>query len=246
MQNNSRFSSKNAAFSLVELAIVLIVIGLLVASIAVGQKLVENGRTRSAISEINRIDVAVSSFNLTYDNLPGDINNATAYWSTSVNGDGDGYIEIANGSSVNESNYVFEQLTEAELITGGYDAGAASNSTRMSSKVKNALYEVYQDNDYDLDDDDSSDGVDSSFVENVIIMEGTGGNTAGASNYGVLIPRMAHNIDDKMDDGVANKGKMRGLGVTSGDATCYTVSSGTGSYTLSLETNLCDLAYFLY
>jgi prepilin-type N-terminal cleavage/methylation domain-containing protein len=224
-------SARKSAFSLVELAIVLIIIGLLVAAIAVGQKLIENARTRSVISEINRIDVAIASFHLTYDNLPGDLNNATAYWSTSTNGDGDGDIEISNGSSVNESNFVFEQLSDAALITGGYSSGAASVSTRMSSRVKNSLYEVYQDDDYDLDDDATIDDIDTSFTENVIVLEGNGGNTAGASNYGVLIPRMAYNIDDKMDDGVPNKGKFRAMGATSADSdSCYTVTSGTGSF----------------
>lgn len=239
-------TSRKSGFSLVELAIVLIIIGLLVSALAVGQKLIENARTRSAINEINRLDAAIASFHLTYDNLPGDIDDATNYWASSEDGDGDGYIEINNGSSVNESNYVFEQLTEAELITGGYSAGDASESTRMGSKVKNSLYEVYQDDDYDLDDDDTADDVDTTFTENVIVLEGDGGNTAGASGYGVLIPRMAHNIDDKMDDGLPNKGKMRGMGLTSGSSTCYTVSSGTGTFTLSLEDTLCDIAYYLY
>ncbi len=68
------FSPKKSAFSLIELSIVLIIIGLLIAGITGGASLIKNSELRSAISEARGYQVAVNGFYSLYNQLPGDYN----------------------------------------------------------------------------------------------------------------------------------------------------------------------------
>jgi prepilin-type N-terminal cleavage/methylation domain-containing protein len=92
-----KISSKKSAFSLIELSIVLIIIGLLIAGITGGASLIKNSELRSAISEARGYEVAVNGFYSQYNALPGDypkaISGSTIYAGpTTGNGD-NGRIE---------------------------------------------------------------------------------------------------------------------------------------------------------
>jgi prepilin-type N-terminal cleavage/methylation domain-containing protein len=67
-----------AGFTLVELAIVMIIIGLLIAGVLKGQALIANARVTSTVAQNKAIDAAISTFRDTYAALPGDIQNAGA------------------------------------------------------------------------------------------------------------------------------------------------------------------------
>lgn len=62
-------------FSLIELSIVLIIIGLLVAGITGGASLIESAKIRNFINEITGYNQAVSIFYAAKGRLPGDANN---------------------------------------------------------------------------------------------------------------------------------------------------------------------------
>jgi prepilin-type N-terminal cleavage/methylation domain-containing protein len=92
-------------FTLIELSIVLVIIGLIIGGVTVGQDLIRSAELQSFVSNINQYKVAVNTFKLKYNALPGDINKAQSYWPSCVdnialantcNGDGDGAIEIMN------------------------------------------------------------------------------------------------------------------------------------------------------
>lgn len=68
------------AFSLVELSIVLIIIGLLVAGVSGGSKLIHSAKLNNIISDIQSLDSNVSVFKLTYSELPGDMPNAKDFF----------------------------------------------------------------------------------------------------------------------------------------------------------------------
>lgn len=72
------FSSKKSAFSLIELSIVLIIIGLLIAGVTGGASLIKSSELRSAISEARGYAVAVNGFYAQYNALPGDYEVAIA------------------------------------------------------------------------------------------------------------------------------------------------------------------------
>lgn len=63
------------AFSLIELLIVLIIIGLLVAGVIGGQSLIQTAKQRAFINELRNWDVAVNTFYSTKGKLPSDVNN---------------------------------------------------------------------------------------------------------------------------------------------------------------------------
>ncbi len=62
-------------FTLVELAIVMAIIGLLIGGILKGQELMENARVASTVSQIKSYEAAVTTFRDTYSALPGDMPN---------------------------------------------------------------------------------------------------------------------------------------------------------------------------
>lgn len=67
---------QQSGFTLVELAIVMIIIGLLIGGVLKGQQLIQNARTTAVISEIKGYQAALNSFRDTYGGAPGDMGNA--------------------------------------------------------------------------------------------------------------------------------------------------------------------------
>lgn len=63
-------------FTLVELAIVMTIIGLLIGGILKGQELMENARLTATISQVKAIEAAVTTFRDSYNAMPGDMSNA--------------------------------------------------------------------------------------------------------------------------------------------------------------------------
>jgi prepilin-type N-terminal cleavage/methylation domain-containing protein len=84
---------KKKGFTLVELSIVLVIIGLLVGGILVGQSLIESAKLSSFVSLIAKSDAAVNAFEAKFNGLPGD--------NKSFGGNGDGFVgrNAAGGSS---------------------------------------------------------------------------------------------------------------------------------------------------
>ena len=76
---HSNIMTKNA-FTLIELSIVLVIIGLLVGGVLVGQDLIQAGKIRAAVSEIQEINTAVNTYRLKYNAIPGDHNDAFAFF----------------------------------------------------------------------------------------------------------------------------------------------------------------------
>ena len=68
--------NSNKAFSLIELSIVLIIIGLLVAGIIGGQSLIESARIRSLVNDFRYYEQSLYSFKLIKNRLPGDFNSS--------------------------------------------------------------------------------------------------------------------------------------------------------------------------
>ena len=69
------YKSNFLAFSLIELSIVLIIIGLLVAGVTGGASLIDSAKVRNLINEFQGIERSVYAFRIAKDRMPGDINN---------------------------------------------------------------------------------------------------------------------------------------------------------------------------
>ena len=86
-------------FTLIELSIVLVIIGLIAGSVLVGSNLIENARVGTQLKQIERLETEINTFKLKYDWLPGDCANITSFVGTTTsdgntvaNGDGNATI----------------------------------------------------------------------------------------------------------------------------------------------------------
>ena len=68
---------REAGFTLVELAVVMIIIGLLIGGILKGQELIANAQITGTASSVKGIDAATTTFRDTYAAMPGDLTNAS-------------------------------------------------------------------------------------------------------------------------------------------------------------------------
>ncbi len=104
-------------FSLVELAIVLIVIGLIVGGILKGQDLIESARMKSILSQVNDYRVATHTFMDKYDALPGDFDRAQDALEPGLkNGKNNGIIDGPGLDAASEAYQYWCHLTTANLI----------------------------------------------------------------------------------------------------------------------------------
>lgn len=112
-------------FTLVEIAIVLVVIGLILGGVLKGQQLIDSARVRSLITDVNGIRSAWFSFQDQYRSLPGDFPSAPSQIdSAATPGNGNGKIDDDQ-----ERASVWQQLALAGFINGKYDGLRAATGT---------------------------------------------------------------------------------------------------------------------
>jgi len=105
-----------AGFTLVEIAIVLVIIGLLIGGVLKGQAMIENAKVKRVVKDADEIRAAVMTFYDKYGMYPGDESSATIPASGDWNGNGDG--QIGN----NQERYdVFRDLALSGLVGGNYN-----------------------------------------------------------------------------------------------------------------------------
>ena len=104
-------------FTLVELSIVLIIIGLILGGVFKGQALIDSARVRSLSTDVSGIRTAWFSFQERYRSIPGDFSSArTQIDSSAVPGNGNGRVDDSQ-----ERASVWQQLALAGFIAGQYD-----------------------------------------------------------------------------------------------------------------------------
>src|SRR5690606_13736407 len=115
---------KQAGFTLIEIAIVLVIIGLLLGGVLQGQQLIENSRVKSATNDFNGIAAAVFSYQDRYGRLPGDdpgaINTRGGSWTRAAGGNGNGVVAASTApfapTATEEVSYFFMDLRSAGFI----------------------------------------------------------------------------------------------------------------------------------
>jgi prepilin-type N-terminal cleavage/methylation domain-containing protein len=148
----------NSGFSLVELSIVLIILGLLTGGILGGRSLIRAAEVRSIGTDIEQYLTAIYTFQEKYNALPGDLRNATQFWGEqhadpatcrgtasttelTCDGDGDGLICPGGGNTCWEMHRFWQHLANAGMITGTFTGVGLSvpyASTSGSYPGKNA------------------------------------------------------------------------------------------------------------
>ena len=108
----SRPTSAVTGFTLIELSIVLVILGLLAGGVLAGRDLIHAAQVRSGLSTVQQLSTAVSTFEAKYDCLPGDCAAASQFfpdcaadesivgtWLNRCDGDGNGHIGEKSGTS---------------------------------------------------------------------------------------------------------------------------------------------------
>ena len=223
-------------FTLVELAIVMIIIGLLIGGVIKGQALIENAQADAVLSQIESYRAATHSFYSTYEQLPGDFSQAqTRLQGCSApdcrNGNGNSIIEPRTCNSGTAGNipycYDFPQsqtdealqywrhLVLANLITGvepqPVSTPVAAGESHPRSSIRGTMHII------------AGSGVDTGYcntewsghwIRNQGPVSGTsiwvGGSSSGVGVQ-VISPIMTGRLDRKIDDGIACSGNFRGI-----------------------------------
>lgn len=227
-------------FTLIELSVVLVIIGLIVGGVLVGQDLIRAAYIRAQITQIEKFNTAVNTFYGKFQALPGDMNNQTAAFfgfSTAVHNSGGNWYGQGNGDGMIQGNEIGQDST-------GYYGGLMS-ATIMTSCGETGVFWV------DLSSatagnlieggfntaTENSGGtcfsVNGSLIQQYVPAAKLGGgnsvyvtNINGINYYGVenivsFLPPMtgaagmtvaqAYNIDKKIDDGFPATGNVAAM-----------------------------------
>jgi prepilin-type N-terminal cleavage/methylation domain-containing protein len=180
-------------FTLVEIAIVLVIVGLLLGGVLKGQELIFNSKVKATYSLSKQMSVAVSGYQDRYKQLPGDDPNALVRFPAAVpavtNGDGNGAIwggqTCQAGQQTTENCRALHHLRAAGFISG---AGAEALSAPFG-------------------------GVATIADTNWFLWNGVATTALGLTN-GAVTHKSAGAMDTAFDDGTPSSGGVRCASIT--------------------------------
>lgn len=117
----------NRGFTLVELAIVLVIIGLIVAGVLKGRELISNSKAKNVANQAKSIEAAIHTYQDKYKFRPGDDPGA-ARWGGGLKTDPATYKFPGNGKTPNN-------LALAGLITGQYSSATINMTHKLGGEV---------------------------------------------------------------------------------------------------------------
>lgn len=253
MQHASR------GFTIFEMAMVMTIIALVISGVLIGQDMLRAAEVRSALKESGQYIEALKNFQDKYRALPGDMLNATSFWSATSNGDGNGRI-ITQGEDLPESDSHYEQFTAwqqlvlAGMIEGHYTGASGSGGTQYrqpginipSSQIKGGGWGLVS----LLPGDFPTVGANclgfayqaGDIPPNHVLWLG-GNSSASPCNMQdpVLSAKEAWDIDQKMDDGIPTVGKIVAQSYAVSGAASPCVASG--AYDTSVNGLSCALVF---
>lgn len=212
-------------FTLVEIAIVLVIIGLLLGGILKGQEMIIQAKIKNAVADFSGISAAYYGYQDRYRAIPGDDPNAATRWAGAGSGDGNGVVagkynvscpttvDTATPSTTPESCLWWDDLRHSGFVAG--------NGGRQPFNAFTGILGV-----------ETGDG--SSPPATAL------GGFAGLIVCSANVPdKVAIAIDTQMDDGLIDKGTVRGQKQdtpnpainTAADTAAY-AETGTNVYTL--------------
>jgi prepilin-type N-terminal cleavage/methylation domain-containing protein len=210
MSNRPR---QSLGFTLIELSIVLVIIGLIIGGVLVGQDLISAATLRSIVKQQEQFKTAVATFKTKYDCLPGDCTAATSLGFT-TNGDGNGILGDATGylfAGLNSEQLSFWQhLYQANLISN--DGISAGGGGYVPANIRTDTWWVG----YSAHAQVGGPGypVGDGPLGNILAIVGIPGQcgfiTCGGARFSEgLTPYEAYQLDSKVDDGMPLTGNVK-------------------------------------
>lgn len=253
-------------FSLVELSIVLVILGLLVGGILAGKSLIRAAELRAIGSEYQKHLVAAHAFRDKYFSIPGDMADATKFWGRLVNaahcmtnssasvvttgvcdGNGNRTLELANAASESaEVHQYWRHLAAAGLIEGSYTglAGSGSQLHMQADNVPASKFPSgYWGMRYIAGEYAGSSTMYQATFGNYLAMGGLSATSAVGTI--LLKPEETWNIDTKLDDGLPGRGKMVVYDWTN-CTDAGTQSDYTSGYDLDYNAVACSLIFIRF
>lgn len=261
-------------FTLVEIAVVLIVIGLLIGGVLKGAEMISNAQVNGAITQADKIRKAFRTFHDAYYTFPGDLQNAPTVLQNCVagtfcgnSGNGDQIVgdEFMLGTNANGTVLSFNLAAPTENLVAWAHLGASGiyNETAMVPAQPG-------------------------FGESLPVASGGGGwtvlynggnlrpllrigafgaitlrsghwllqvpnartNSGNILEGGAFLPEQIGRFDRKIDDGRPNTGSILAFPATdpagSGAAQCATAQGTGGDYAVSPTMGKCNIAFFMF
>ena len=223
---------KQAGFTLVELSIVLVIIGLIIGGVLVGQDLIKAAEIRATTSDIEKYNAAANTFRNRFNGLPGDLLSDRAIQfgmaardGTAGQGDGNSVIEGCAEATTHlgcENAVFWQDLTRAELISDAFvpassvangnsgPAAAVGTASLMGGYVptlplrETAFVHIYPQG-----------GRNFYFLGAMTAAVSGGAGLGGAITVNTtaagLTGAEASQLDDKVDDGIPTTGVMQAV-----------------------------------
>jgi len=230
-----------SGFTILEMAIVLVIISLLITGILSGKALMESSQQQQLISEIGQINAAVATFQSKFDCIPGDctapqakaagFSNYCSLHPLSVDYSGDGHIALGANEGGNACEHLMfaYHLYQSGLLNLPYDfsswsaGGGISQPGYITSRAYPTAWIV----------PGSWSFMPEPAFSNWLIVEGGIWNDSEHMANGVntqhstaLSPNAAHAIDQKIDDGMPMTGNVQIIGDANGSGSpCETVNA---------------------
>lgn len=218
-------------FTLIEIAIVLVIIGLLLGGVLKGQELINTARVRSLNNTVDGITAAWFSFQDRYRAFPGDYSEAsTNILATLTDGDGNGQVgTLTDGSDEPaERGQLWAHLEAAGYITGGFSGADVDAGTEYVCKT--------------------SECPDNGFGTGMSIFHGTEATSATVaaheliSGQGIPVDVLAE-LDRKVDDGLPNTGIMQSGNDAAYTGTCVTGATSADTYKVLAPSDNCAAVF---
>jgi prepilin-type N-terminal cleavage/methylation domain-containing protein len=230
----------NKAFTLIELAIVIVILGLITVGVLGAQSLIESTKQRSLASDYSMYQVAIKAFVLEYDALPGDFNDAYAYWGSKC---GSNAITTSStlSSGINNcngnGNRIYERdaeglkfwqhLSLAKIIPGNYTGihtGTWGRGDCCLSIGINSPKTAYDKTTFWLRQTGDTGVARSETSFRVGIIPNSGWHRWAWEPF--FTAAEAKSFDNKIDDGNGRTGLIRGIYANCTSGNDYNVSSG--------------------
>jgi prepilin-type N-terminal cleavage/methylation domain-containing protein len=212
-----------SGFTLIELSIVLVIIGLIVGGVLVGRNLVDAAAIRAQLTQIEKYNTAVNTFRLKYNALPGDMDGVSATTfgfiprGTGIGqGDANGLIMGPNAGNQERSGETvtfWVDLSQAGLINGNFNTASETSGPATISGSSLNLYfpaaAIGQGNYVSVFNTGYWNGVWNTGGTNYYSLGAiTSANGSGLYASPGLTVAQASAIDSKMDDGLPLAGNV--------------------------------------